>query len=341
MKLLAVLSFGASLLAQSCMAQSWEPQVSSTRASLRGISAVDSHTAFASGTGGTWLVTGDGGATWRASQVPGAEALDFRGIRAIDPRTVYLMSAGAGDKSRIYKTTDAGAHWTLLFTNTDPKGFFDSIAFWDGELGIVAGDAVNGRAEIRTTDDGGRTWVLREPPAALPNEGAFAASNTCLALQGQSEVWFGTGGTGAARVLHSKDGGRTWTAAATPMRNDSAGAGIFSIAFRDARHGIIVGGDYGKDKEDRQNIALTEDGGATWRTPASRPGGYGSAAAYLASYRMWIVTGTSGSDLSTDDGKTWRPFDTGAYNAMSFTTQGEGWAVGPQGRIARFVPPAP
>ena len=63
---------------------------------------------WASGSGGTWLVTIDGGVTWRAAKVAGAEALDFRGIRAIDARTVYLMSAGSGDKSRIYKTTDAG-----------------------------------------------------------------------------------------------------------------------------------------------------------------------------------------------------------------------------------------
>ena len=97
-------------------------QTSNTRASLRGVSAVDARTVWASGSGGTWLATTDGGVTWRAAKVPGAETLDFRGIRAIDAHTVYLMSAGPGDKSRIYKTTDAGEHWTLQFTNPDPKG---------------------------------------------------------------------------------------------------------------------------------------------------------------------------------------------------------------------------
>ena len=188
MKLLAAVVFGAPLLAQS-----WAPQTSNTRASLRGISAVDARTAFASGSGGTWLVTTDSGATWRASRVEGAEKLDFRGIRAIDARTVFLMSSGSGDLSRIYKTTDAGEHWTLLFTNPDPKGFFDSIAFWDAQHGIVVGDQLEGRAEIRITDDGGATWQRRDPPAGLPNEGSFAASNTCLALWASNEVWFATG----------------------------------------------------------------------------------------------------------------------------------------------------
>ncbi|MEO8595529.1 MAG: glycosyl hydrolase [Candidatus Solibacter sp.] len=340
MKRFATLCFATSLWAHALLAQFWDPEISNTRASLRGISAVDSNTAFASGSAGTWVATRDGGKTWRASQIPGAEALDFRGIRALDARTVYLMSAGPGDKSRIYKTLDAGEHWTLLLTNSHPKGFFDSLAFWDALHGIVAGDPVEGRADIRTTDDGGATWTRREPPAALPEEGAFAASNTCLALWGRSEVWFATGGIGAGRVFHSTDAGRTWTVAGTPIRNDSAGAGIFSIAFRDANHGIIAGGDYGKDKEDRQNLALTADGGRTWTQPASRPAGYRSAVVYMASEKLWLATGTSGSDTSTDDGKTWKAFDSGAFNAMSFTQEGAGWAVGPQGRIARFVPPA-
>ena len=336
MKLLPALCFTATLLAQS-----WAPQAGNTRTSLRGVSAIDARTVFASGSGGTWLATTDGGVTWKAATVPGAEALDFRGIRAVDARTIYLMSAGAGDKSRIYKTTDAGEHWTLLYTNPDPKGFFDAIAFWDAQHGMVVGDQLEGRAEILTTDDGGATWQHRPPPPALPNEGSFAASNTCLTLLGSRDAWFATGGSAAARVFHSKDRGRTWSVATTPIRNDGPSAGIFSLAFADARHGIAVGGDYSKDKEDRQNVALTSDGGRTWSAPASPgPKGFRSAVAGLPGRKLWVATGSSGSDASADGGKSWKLFDSGAYNAMSFVAGGDGWAVGPQGRIARFVPPA-
>ena len=328
----------ALLLATSSVAQQWIPQTSNSTASLRGVSAVDRSTVWASGSGGTWLRTTDGGTTWTAGKVPDADSLDFRGIRAIDAQTTYLMSSGNGEKSRIYKTIDAGLHWTLQFTNPDPKGFFDSIAFWDAIHGIVLGDAVNGHAEVLTTGDGGAHWRHEQTPPALPNEGSFAASNTCLFVLGKSEVWFVTGGTGAARVFHSKDGGRSWTAASTPIRNDSASAGIFSITFRDALHGIVVGGDYARDKEDRGNIAITSDGGATWTEPAARPKGFRSAVAWLPATRTWIVTGTSGSDASTDDGQSWTTFDSGAYNAMSFISGQAGWAVGPRGRIARYRP---
>jgi photosystem II stability/assembly factor-like uncharacterized protein len=322
-------------------AQAWSPQTSNTRASLRGVSAVDARTVWASGSGGTYLATTDGGVTWRAAQVPGAESLDFRGIRAIDARTVYLMSAGPGDKSRIYKTTDAGEHWKLLFTNSDPKGFFDAIAFWDPQHGIVIGDPLGGRAEVLTTDNAGATWQRRSPPAALPDEGAFAASNTCLTLFGKSDAWFATGGPGAARVFHSRNRGLSWTVATTPIRNDGPSAGIFSLAFSDARHGIAVGGNYAKDKEDRQNIAVTSDGGQTWSgPPGAGPQGFRSAVTFMGYRKLWIIaTGTSGSDISNNGGRTWRLFDNGAYNAMSFALPVDGWAVGPQGRIARFQPP--
>jgi photosystem II stability/assembly factor-like uncharacterized protein len=337
----------ALFLAGLACAQSWVGRPSGSNAGLRGVSAVNSKVAWASGAGGAYVTTTDGGATWQAAQVPGAESLDFRGIRAIDGRTVYLLSSGPGDKSRIYKTTDAGSHWTLQFTNPDPKGFFDAIAFWDAANGIVLGDPVRagkedagasdaGQFAIWTTADGGGHWQRRHTPPALPNEGAFAASNTCLWVLGSREAWFGTGGPQGARVFHSKDRGRSWTVAATPIRNDGPSAGVFSLAFSDARHGIAVGGDYAKDKEERQNIAITGDGGRTWTAPAGPvPKGFRSAVTYVRRKNMWLVTGTSGSDVSTDSGKSWKLFDSGSYNAMSFAGTA-GWAVGARGRIALF-----
>src|SRR5437660_8939964 len=125
-------------------AQSWPPQESNTKASLRGVSAVNSEIVWASGTKGTVLRTTDGGTTWRALTVTGAADLDFRAIRAFDERTAIALSIGSGEKSRIYKTTDGGQRWSALYTNPDPKGFFDALAFWDASHGIVVGDPVDG-----------------------------------------------------------------------------------------------------------------------------------------------------------------------------------------------------
>jgi photosystem II stability/assembly factor-like uncharacterized protein len=320
-------------------AQTLQKQDSGTTASLRGVSAVNDSVVWASGTGGTFLRTTDGGANWTVGKLPGAADIDFRAIHAFDASTAILLSIGNGEKSRIYKTTNAGATWDLLYTNPDPKGFFDSLAFWDADHGILLGDPVDGRFVVMTTNDGGATWKKEKTPLAEPQEGAFAASNSCLTVHGQHDAWFGTGGPKGARVFHSTDGGQTWTVAKTPMRNDSASAGIFALAFADARHGVAVGGDYNKPEDQTGNIAITADGGKTW-TAAAPPNGFRSDVKYIASKKYWIVTGTSGSDISTDDGKKWRLFDHDAYNAMSCSGS-NGWAVGPKGAIARLLLLAP
>ena len=327
------------LAASSVMlAQTWVPHASGTTASMRGVSAVSAKVVWASGTNGTYLETFDGGATWQVGVVPGAEELEFRDVQGVDDRIAYLLSGGSCDISRIYKTIDSGAHWSLQLTNPDPSGFWDAMAFWSAERGIVLGDPVDGKFVILVTEDGGAHWNRKVTPAALPKEGAFAASGTCLIARGKREAWFVTGGPGAARVFHSTDRGDTWSVTNTPVRNDSASAGIFSLAFSDGQHGVAVGGDYTKPADASQNVAITSDGGRTWIEPTGpHPSGFRSAVAYVADRKMWIATGTSGSDASYDNGKSWTRFDEHAYNAISFLSSKTGWAVGPKGALAEFV----
>src|SRR5947209_19598761 len=89
--------------------------ISHTSENLRGVSAVSQKVAWASGTHGTFLRTIDG-QHWAAAQVPDAAALDFRGVVAFSADEAFLMSAGKGDQSRIYHTSDGGQHWSLQFT---------------------------------------------------------------------------------------------------------------------------------------------------------------------------------------------------------------------------------
>jgi photosystem II stability/assembly factor-like uncharacterized protein len=330
-------SFLLMIASSAMLAQSWVPHASGTTASMRGVSAVSKKVVWASGTNGTYLQTVDGGVTWRVAVVPDAEGLDFRDVQGVDDRMAYLLSSGPGDKSRIYKTIDGGAHWDLQITNPDPAGFWDAMAFWDARHGMVLGDPVDGKFVILVTDDGGAHWQRKATPPALPNEGAFAASGTCLSARGKSEAWFGTGGPGAARVFHSTDAGDTWSVTTTPIRDDSASAGIFSLAFLEKQHGVAVGGDYNKAADAWHNIAITSDGGRTWVEPTGpNPSGFRSAVAYIADRKMWIATGTSGSDVSYDNGKSWKRFDEQAYNAIGFLSSKTGWAVGPKGALAEF-----
>jgi len=326
------------LTAATAFAQTVTVQTGGTASSLRGVWAVSDRVVWASGTRGTYLRTIDGGEHWTAATVPGADALDFRDVQGVDADTAYLLSIGTGAVSRVYKTTDGGAHWTLSLQNSDAAGFFDEMAFWNPRHGILVGDQVDGHVVAMATEDGGASWQRLRMPPALPGEGAFAASGTGITVLGDGDVWIGTGGKEAARVYHSADGGRIWSVVSTPIRADSASAGIFSLAFSDALHGIAVGGDYRKIDETTGNIALTSDGGKTWTAPAGAPPkGFRSAVAYLADRKIWIAAGTSGADSSTDGGQNWQPFDSGNYNALSFASSQSGWAVGPKGRIAKFV----
>ena len=218
--------------------------------------------------------------SWRAAQVPGAESLDFRDVEAFGANLAYLLSAGPGEQSRIYKTIDAGKNWALQFTNKNPKGFFDCMAFWDRDHGIAVGDPVPDnsgklRFELIATEDGGENWKAIPPdqlPPAVEGEGAFAASGTCITVQGSSNVWFASGGK-VARVFRSADAGKTWSVADTPIVHGPDSAGIFSIAFRDAIHGVIAGGDYKHPEQDGPNLALTDDGASPGSCPLFRRSG--------------------------------------------------------------------
>jgi len=270
--------FAMFFLAASVFAQNLTILKSNTTENLRGISVLANQVAWASGTHGTYLRTIDGGNSWQAAQVPEATALDFRDVEAFSADLAYLLSAGPGDQSRIYKTTDAGKTWTLQFTNKNPKGFFDCMAFWDRDRGIAIGDPVTDnsgtlRFELISTEDGGQTWNPLPPeslPTAIEGEGAFAASGTCITIQGAANVWFATGGK-AARVFRSANAGKTWTVAQTPILHGQDSTGIFSIAFRDATHGVIAGGDYKRPNDDGPNLAFTEDGGKSWALSKVHP----------------------------------------------------------------------
>ncbi|MBV8809883.1 MAG: hypothetical protein JO033_14525 [Acidobacteriaceae bacterium] len=325
------------LLVLAAAAFSWIPQVSNTTASLRGLDAVSSKIVWASGTQATWLRTIDGGLHWQAGTVAGAESLDFRDVAAFDAVTAFLLSSGPGAQSRIYQTIDGGRNWRLLFTNPDTDGFFDAISFWDRRHGIVLGDPVNGKFTIFTTDDAGRSWQRRPTRSALPNEGAFAASGTCLVVQSCSKAWFATGGA-AARVFLSTDRGRSWTVSSTPLSGATSSAGIFSLAFSDSLHGIAVGGDYTKPDVRARTVAITTDGGKSWSTAKQELFGYRSAVTFIRSQPGTIVAvGTNGSDISFDAGATWIEFSSTPFNAVTSAPDGSMWAVGPKGVIAKLA----
>jgi len=322
-------------------------QSSGTKAGLRGIHAVGGGVAWASGTDGTVLRTEDSGYMWQSCALPpDAGKLDFRGIWASDADTAIVMSSGTGDLSRLYKTTDGCSHWKLLYTNPDKDGFWDAVVFQNRNSGFLLGDPVGGQFVMMNTGDGGGQWRRARIPgleSTAEAKGVFAASNSSLTILSNHRFLFGTGGGVIYRGIELE--GAVLDAPANtpsvisgavahlsiPIANTGNAAGVFSLAFRDLKHGMAVGGDYKKPDESAGTAAWTADGGAHWTAAEKPPHGYRSAVAWDADAKAWIAAGTNGSDVSYNDGKTWSPLDDGKWNALSLP-----WVVGPDGRIAKL-----
>jgi photosystem II stability/assembly factor-like uncharacterized protein len=330
----------------------WTLETSNTTADLRGIHSIGNGVVWASGTNGTVLRTEDGGYVWQSCAIPpGAEKMDFRGIQGFDANTAIVMSSGKGDLSRLYKTTDGCHAWKLLFTNPDSEGFWDVLLLnrfdKDGEL---LGDPVNGQFAFWETSDKGTTWkrTRHGGRASLKDEGAFAASNSALFLDERLATGFVTGGPAGARILVNEGTSMndSFLAHRLPLASGTPASGGFSIAIRDWCCWVTVGGTYTKPDDSEGTAAYTDDGGKTWHPAKTAPHGFRSSVAYDEATKTWITVGPNGTDISTDDGKNWRPLRPDParheapdadrnWNAISLP-----FVVGPHGRIAKLSPTA-
>lgn len=319
-------------------------QESHTTALLQAVSAVNDSVVWVSGHRATWVRTVDGGRTWVPGAMTGPDStLQFRDVQAVSATTAYLLAAGPGDSSRIYKTTDAGQSWRLQFINHDSAAFYDCLGFWDATHGIAVSDAAHGKMIVIRTDDG-EHWSMVPGdgmPAAGPGEGSPAAGGTCLIVQGQSRAWFAT--EPVARVYRSSDRGQHWSVVTTPIVSGD-NSGVATLAFRDEKHGMALGGRLLKPDDTSDSVAaVTSDGGASWtlvHRPTFSGAVYGSAVLRMAGY---VVAGPKGLDWTANDGRSWTNLSGAAYWAVDCTSRKTCWAAGPRGRITRvtFGPPPP
>jgi photosystem II stability/assembly factor-like uncharacterized protein len=316
----------------------WTPVPTGSAQQYRGLDAVDKRTAWVSGSAGEVLRTTDGGRTWKDVSPSGGAGLAFRDIEAQDARRASVLAIGEGDASRIYTTTDGGRSWRLAFVNDDPAAFYDCMDFFDGgRRGLALSDPVGGKFRIAATFDSGRSWHVlptRGMPPAVAGEFAFAASGTCLVTNGRRDAWFASGG-GASRTFHSRDGGFSWKATAAPIPAAEAG-GVFSLAFRNSREGVMVGGDFTAPTNGADASGFTRDGGASWRGGGDLTG-YRSGVDWVSGARSTLIAvGPTGSDVTYDGARTWTPFDDAAYDAVD-CVPGTCWASGPAGAVARLT----
>ena len=327
----------------------WDIEESHSTASLRGVWSVGAGIAWASGANGTVLRTEDGGYLWQTCAMPpGAEKLDFRGIRGFDANTALVMSSGFGDLSRLYLTTDGCTSWKLLLANSDRDAFWDALVAADPLTIMILGDPIDGAFQIQQSKDGGQTWTLDKTQPSWPREAAFAASNSALSIDWDNgPAIFGTGSPAGARIYRDKcdpckGSNLAWSAAPVPWFPWGSSAGIFAIHQSTWDHIVAVGGDYQKPEDATNNAAWSYDGGRSWHRSETWPHGYRSAVDYDKTDNYWITVGPNGTDISRNDGRNWQPLTPSPaeppdadknWNALSLP-----FVVGSKGRIGRLRP---
>ncbi|MGW1215403.1 WD40/YVTN/BNR-like repeat-containing protein [Streptomyces sp. NPDC002499] len=302
---------------------------------------------FQGAVGGAVVRTVDGGRSWQDVTPPGGAIDEFRDVEALDRNHALVLALSddtAGVSARIYRTADGGASWQQVFRAEDPHTFFSCMAFFDRHHGLAVGDAVGTRFPLLETMDGGRSWhpaPTTGVPDTFPGAGALA-TGTCLVTKGRHDAWFGTTGVSGSghnpQVFHTRNGGRTWTVADTPIPGTTGN--IASLSFQNPKDGLAVGGNFSPSQSiDVGVVARTSDGGASWAL-GDTPAGFRNSVTWIPGHRDTAITvGPDGSDVTTDSGRTWSRFDRSLLLGINCSHHEACWAVGENGMAARLAIP--
>ncbi|MEC8513023.1 MAG: oxidoreductase [Planctomycetota bacterium] len=311
--------------------------------SLRGLCAVSADVCWVTGSGPTVALTTDGGASWRDVTpllITGEDpALDVRDVHARDATRAWVMCAGPGGASRILRTDDGGATWTVEHRETDPASFLDGFDMDATERAVAYGDPLaDGRFRVLLRDPATARWrAAPSAPAALSSgEAAFAASGTGIRLDGARTVFVTGANDGTARALISEDRAESWSAATIPIPAPKPASGAFSLALDGEGRGVAVGGDFtARERGGVECAAFTKDGGATWTAPTVGPRGQRAGSCALGD-GVFLATGQTGTDISRDGGRTWEAFSDEGFHCVDRAADGSLWFVGHRGRVARL-----
>lgn len=334
--LFGVCVLSALLAANTLNAQTIQLLSQNKPVSLRGLSVVDDSVAWVSGNKGYFAVTTDGGKTWAWQQVKGFENADFRDIEAFSDKEAIVMSSGT--PALILKTIDGGESWKVKYSNADTAYFFDAMDFANPKHGLILGDPIAGKFLFLETIDGGENWhSFVNQPEAMRGEGAFAASGTCLRMDSDSNIDFVTGGS-VARNFSTGPPYNKWHIDYLPIKQGKASQGAFSYADFD----IIVGGDYANDKDSDHVAVYLEAMMMSIKNglePSHKgPAGFQSCVEEIKA-GTYLSTGTSGSNITTDGGKTWTKIDDTRFNVCRKAKNGKlVLLAGGSGKIGIFKP---
>lgn len=310
---------------------------SAHKTSIRGLSVVTDSVFWASGSNGMVARSTDGGQHIQWMQVPGYEKRDFRDVEAFDAQTAVIMAVA--EPAVILKTYNGGSSWEKVYEDTTKGMFLDAMLFTpDGKKGFVIGDPVqNNRAYLAATTNGGNSWLkvndisARQLPALAAGEAFFASSGTNLCFINEQLV-FVTGGKKSRIVLfnHLRND-------SLPLLQGAESTGANSIASSPvAPYAVVVGGDFSKDTIAQNNCVLVKLSHQTFSfsKPVTPPHGYRSCVIFSGKHAL-VSCGTSGVDVSVDDGENWTLLSRKGFHVAQQAKKGTRvYLAGGSGRIA-------
>ena len=303
--------------------------------SIRAIEIIDNSLAYAGDNGIFGNIDIESGKIRENVQRYDTILPEFRSV-AHTSSDFFMLSVAS--PALLYKTGGDGK-MELVYTEADEAVFYDAMTFFNDQEGIAVGDSLNGCLSIIITRDGGNTWKkipCSDLPKGIEGEGAFAASNTSIAVVGD-KAWIATT---SSRIYYSSDKGKSWKIQETPIIRDEPTQGIYSVAFYDENLGMAIGGDFTKPQANTSNKALTEDGGTTWRTIADGENPqYKSCVQFVPNSKGegMVAIGFTGVSYTKDKGANWKELsDDASFYTLRFLNDSVAYAAGNQ-RIAKLV----
>ena len=311
--------------------------------SIRALSVPSKKVIWASGSKGMVAKSTNEGQSFEWTQVKGYEKRDFRAMHAWNDQEAIIVAVAA--PAIILKTFDGGASWNKVYENTDTSMFLDALQFSDANHGTVIGDPIDGHLFILTTNNKGASWDKKPNDffkSELKNGEAFFASSNSNLIHLEKELVFVTGGLNSRLWING-------VAEALPLLQGTSSTGANSIAISpNGKNIVIVGGDFAQDKFATQNIVgyqllkapNTElkhfnSKQLNWKTlTLSNPNGYKSCVEFIDNNQL-ITCGTSGVDLSKDNGTSWIKISESSFHIVKkHPTKKGAYLAGAGGRIS-------
>jgi len=304
------------LLGSQTVRADWTKQNSNTLAWLKDVYFLNDQSGWIVGSGGTYLITKDGGKTWTKEKKFTED--DLRQIHFTDERTGWLLcerdiySLGANAPSYLLKTIDGGITWERVEFADSQRKRITKFFFTQTGVGLAVGE---GGAFFALADDK-KSWKRSASSARyLLFDGIFTDEANGAVV--------GAGGT----ILFTENAGLSWNKAAV---FGNADAKLNAVFFVNQKNGWTVGA--------QGKIFQTINGGKVWREQKSNVAEDLTDVFFNNTADGWAV-GDQGTILRTNSaGNIWTTVKSNAKHKLEkvFFVGKKGFAVGFGGTIMEY-----